>query len=131
MTSLGMNNTPKTTMLESIHEGMDVYDAENNKIGTVDYIQFGDDDPSTPKVEAATARDPNAGDKTFIDDVAEALTSGPDLPEAIRAQLLREGYIKIDSGLLRSDRYAVLSQVSSVSNDRVTLNTRRDELATG
>ena len=131
MTDLGMTKGLGLTMLESIHEGMDVYDVENNKIGTVDFVQFGEEHPTTPDVEATTARDPNQiGRDTFMEDLAEAIAPGDDLPEEVRSQLVREGYIKIDSGLLRSDRYAPLGQVASVTSDRVTLKTHRDELAT-
>ncbi|HML21034.1 MAG TPA: hypothetical protein PKD09_05260 [Aggregatilinea sp.] len=129
MTSLGMDKGLGTTMLESIHEGMDVYDVEGNKIGTVDYVQFGDENPATPEVESATATDPNQiGEDSLMEDIAEALMPGSDLPEEVRSTLIREGYIKIDSGFLRSDRYAPLSQVASVNTERVTLKTNRDEL---
>lgn len=119
---------PRRDILAQIEEGMPVYDQHNEQIGTVDYIQFGDEDPSTPEVESATAHDPAWRDKNLVDNLAEAFTGADDLPETLRNRMLRMGYIKINTGLLRSDRYALPEQIAGLSGDGIKLNVLRDEL---
>lgn len=126
---LGMNQGLGSSMLQSIREGMEVYDIEGDKIGTVSYVQFGDEDVTTSWAETQTAVDPvMRRDNSLMENIAEALTTEDNLPETVAAQMVREGYIKIDTGLLRSDRYALMSQVATVTSDRIDLNIRKDNL---
>lgn len=50
------------------------------------------------------------------------------MPDEVRERMLRHGYMQIDTGLIRSDRYAMLDQVRGVSGDRVDLSVSRDDL---
>lgn len=95
-------------LLLGIREGMSVFDLKDNKVGTVKHIQFADDTTD----EAALISDPL---------VLEA-------PEPVRSRLLRSGFIRIDAGLLRRDRYAIADQIDRVQDDRVQLYVTRDEL---
>jgi hypothetical protein len=116
--------------LMQIHTGMRVFDRNEHEVGTIEYVQFTDEDPTKPGPETAT----ETVDKTsperngFVEGIARAIAGGDDLPEEVRQKLLRDGYIKIDTGLLRSDVYALPDQVSSVSSEKVYLDVTRDEL---
>ena len=114
-------------LLRDIRDGMDVYDRDQHKIGTVEWVKFGDDDPSTPEVEAVTSSEPPRRD-SLIDNLAEAFA--PDqIPEPLRQKLLQQGFVRLDtSGLFASDRYILPDQILSVSDNRVTLNVSKDEL---
>lgn len=107
-----------------VREGMPVVDAEGKEVGRVDYVQMGDP-------EAATAPDDRPRDpvaraaEVFLPQERE-----PDVPEPLRSRLRRTGYIKIDGpDLLDTDRYVSSQRVSDVSDDRVRLSVRREELA--
>ncbi|HLV35981.1 MAG TPA: hypothetical protein VKY59_12735 [Spirillospora sp.] len=95
-------------LLLGIREGMSVFDLQDNKVGTVRHIQFADDTTA----EVALLGDPLV----------------PEAPEPIRRRLLKSGFIRIDTGLLRRDRYATADQINRVQDDRVQLYVTRDEL---
>lgn len=117
-------------MLLQIHAGMKVYDRNQHEIGTIEYVQFTDEDPESPGPETATTTlDKTAADRnTFLEGIARAIGGDDDLPEELRQRLLREGYIKIDTGVLRSDVFALPDQVASVSDENVYLEATREEL---
>jgi len=128
---LGMDQGLGSSMLQSIREGMEVYDIQGDKVGHVEYVQFGDEDVTTLGTDTQTAVDPALRrDDSLMENIAEALTPDNDLPEQLASQMIREGYIKIGTGMLRSDRYALMSQVASVTAERVDLNAHKDALVT-
>src|SRR5690606_9126112 len=99
-----MNNVPKNH-LTHIREGMTVVDRNNDQVGKVDYVQFGDEDPSRPGAETRTVDTSGDQPDSIINNLAEALVSGDEIPEALRARFSRYGYIKIEKGMFASDRY--------------------------
>jgi len=115
--------------LRTIHHGMKVVDARNHHIGTVDWVQFGADDPSTPELEAHSIegmepREPHS----LIDDLAEAFRVDK-VPEVIHERLMMEGFVRLDAdGLFSADRYILPEQISGVSGDTLTLNVDKAEL---
>lgn len=112
-----MNKLP-----ENVREGMDVFDSENHKIGTVETMRFGDEAVASGDAPA------DAGEGGLMDSVAEAIWPD-DMPEAERAILLSEGYILLDAdGLFASDRYVRPGQISSVTADGIHLSVHRDDL---
>ncbi len=114
--------------LRNVEEGMKVFDRENHEIGKVEYVQFGDDDPETPEVEAEGISDLRQRDDSLIDDIAKVF-SPDDLPEEIRERLLHQGFVRLDAdGLFAADRYITPEQISSVSGDGLMLNVSKDEL---
>jgi len=115
-------------ILNQIREDMAVYDRQGNRIGTVDAIQFGDENPQDPGINTVTAQDPTMRDNSLIDDFARALDTGNDLPDVLRARLLRYGFFKIDTGMLSSDRYVSADQIAGVDGDRIMLNVAEDDL---
>lgn len=102
--------------------GMDVYDRDDNLIGTVEDLRFAD--PAAAEGTSPT----DARQASLIDNLADALWP-QDMPEAQRSRLLQEGYILLDAkGILHSDRYIVPEQIASVSGDKITLKGHRDDL---
>lgn len=113
--------------LRFVEQGMRVFDREHHEIGKVEWVQFGDDDPDTPEVEA---NGPSGGrdDETLIDVIAKAFSTD-DVPEELRDRLVHRGFVRIDAdGLFQADRYVMPEQIDSVSGDGVTLNVTRDDL---
>lgn len=117
--------------LTQVREGAAVYDRSDRKIGTVREVYLGD----TTAEERATGQEPATTE--VIDDrndsllahVADAFAGPARVPETLRARLLREGYIEIDSsGFFAGDRFATADQIAAVENDRVVLRVDRDEL---
>lgn len=118
-----------TSSLRGIREGMKVFDRQQEKIGEVEYVKFGDDDPSTPETEASGIS-PIQTDRrdTLIDNIAEAFRTD-ELPEEVREKLLLQGFIRIDAdGLFAADRYVTPDQIGGVTEDGVTLTVSKDEL---
>jgi len=113
--------------LRFVEKGMRVFDRERHEIGKVEWVQFGDDDPETPEVEASG---PSArrDDDTLIDVVARAFTDD-NVPDEVRDRLVQQGFVRIDAdGLFQADRYVMPEQIDSVSGDGLMLNVTRDEL---
>ena len=114
--------------LRSVEAGMKVFDRERHEIGKVDYVQFGDDDPETPEVEASRNSDLGQRNDSLMANIAKAFTAD-ELPEEIRERLLHQGFVRIDSsGLFAVDRYIMPDQIDSVSGDSLMLNVSQDEL---
>ena len=115
--------------LKLIEAGMKVFDRERHEIGRVEYVRFGDDDPTTPQVEAAAPNTLETGRDTLLDSLAEAFGANDDLPEEIRQKLLQQGFVRIDAkGIFAADRSVTPGQIASVSADGLTLNVSKDEL---
>ena len=72
-----------TNYLMQVQEGMRVFDRQHHEIGTVDYVQLGDDDPSTAEVEATGPDHMPARRESLIDAVADVFRAD-DLPDEIR-----------------------------------------------
>jgi hypothetical protein len=114
--------------LRFVEEGMKVFDRERHEIGKVEFVQFGDDDPDTPEVEASGISDLRERNDTLIDNIAEAFHPD-DLPEEIKERLLHQGFVRLDAdGLFAADRYITPEQIDSVSGDGLMLNVTKDEL---
>lgn len=94
--------------LMGIQEGMPVFDLNNRRVGTVKHVQFADD---------------------MIEDafVADDLTV-QNADETVRRRLLKAGFIKINTGLLRRDQYATSDMIEYVGGDGVQLNVLRERL---
>ncbi|QPC84130.1 hypothetical protein G4Y79_07085 [Phototrophicus methaneseepsis] len=117
---------------EQITEGMTVIDVNGNRVGNVEFIKFGDEDLQDPGVEVnepSTAPDETPN---FFDDIARAIVGGPDIPQEVRQNLLRLGYMKIgNTGLFKGNRYATLDAVDHVHDDHVHLSIDSDALIGG
>ena len=113
--------------LRNVEQGMRVFDSDHREIGKVEWVQFGDDDPDTPEVEASGPSGPRDDDNLF-DVIAKAFRSD-NVPEELRDRLVHQGFVRIDSdGLFQADRYVMPEQIQSVSGDEVTLNVTKEQL---
>lgn len=117
------------TLLEKIYKGMYVYDAEGNEVGTVDYVQFGDENPRHPGAETATINPVQRDtDGSFVENIVD-MFKPDDVPKIVQARLVRHGFVLVDApSLFNTDRYISPDQIQLVSEDRVILNVRKAEL---
>ncbi|HET8631669.1 MAG TPA: PRC-barrel domain-containing protein [Thermomicrobiales bacterium] len=95
-------------LLARIREGMDVFDRDERKVGTVRDVYLGGEDLSEAAVPEGSA-------------LAAA-------PAALRGRLAAHGFIEIGTGLLQANRYATGDQVATVGEDRVMLAVAQDDL---
>ena len=119
-----------STILEEIRKGMTVCDPSGAEIGTVEFVHLSDEEPSTPSSQPVTAS-PSAQEQrhSLVDFLADAFRTD-EVPEPLRARLLRHGFMRVDAaGLFSTDRYVMPDQIASVSGDQVTLAVGKDVLA--
>jgi hypothetical protein len=120
------------SILSLIREGMDVYDAANHKIGTVEDLYFGTLDPTSDAADTIAESAPSrrtTGNDSIVHDIAQAFTGDDDMPDVLRNRLMHDGFIRVDGhGLIGTHRYVVPDQIAGVSGDRVLLKVSRDEL---
>lgn len=117
-------------ILGLIREGMKVYDRENHEIGSVKAVHMGAasetmfDEGEGP----ATAPNPSLRGESWLD--AGVQVFAPEqVPDVLKARLLRHGFIAIDTkGLFSSDRFAMPEQITNVVGDGVHLNVTENEL---
>ncbi len=116
-------------VLRSVHEGMKVVDASRKEIGRVDWVQYGNDDPSTADIEAhSTEGMEEPMDNTLVDNIVDAFRVD-DLPEEMRQRLLMQGFVRIDSdGIFAADRYVMPDQIAGVADDELMLNVEKSAL---
>ena len=113
---------------ERIEIGMKVFDSEHHEIGRVDGLKYPEN-AVAPDVEPATVdeADERHGN-TIIDAVAEAF-GREEVPEPLRSQLLRDGYVHLDAkGLFARDRFILPEQIARLEPDGIQLNVTRDAL---
>jgi hypothetical protein len=126
-----MSQETQENVLAQIQKGMHVYDQNGKGVGKVEYVQFGDENPDQPGIETVTAqRPPEPGDELMAK-ALEAVKAEDREPEVLRARLVRYGFVRVDPGILRSDRYILSNQIARVSGSRVELSVPRDQLITG
>jgi len=131
---LGAGARDLTTEVDSlpisrVREGMDVYDADGDKVGEIDMVRMGDPEAVTTEGQEAPGAADDAG---LIGDVARAFGARdePRVPESLRARMIHDGFIRIDGGFLGKTRYAISEQIARVEGDGVRLSVSKDELAT-
>jgi hypothetical protein len=123
----------RESVLSLVHEGMEVYDATNDNIGSVDFVHFGaaseaQQELGTGPATPGRADDPQMREDTIIDNLAEAFRPN-DIPEQLKERLLLSGYIVLDAaGLFAKDRLITPDQISGVLDDKVQLSVTRDQL---
>ena len=104
-----------------------VVDAAGEDVGKVEYLQMGDP-------EAVTAEGNEHRPVDLVGAVVEralAEESEPDVPDPLRTELQRTGYLKIGGhGIGGKARYVSSERVSAVSDDTVRLSVRKGDLAT-
>jgi len=121
---------PDKSILTVIREDMDVYDANNDHIGEVEFVYLGGAGPEAGQrgQGAATVEDIDLTDGTLADVIARAF-GDDEPPDVVRKRLLYYGFIRVDTGLFHSDRYVQGDQIAAVRGGNVYLNVTRDDLA--
>jgi hypothetical protein len=123
--------------LERVSEGMTVVDEEGNRLGRVGRIFLGYPDAVEPSIDVLTpdalglivAPLENPGGTTSVGAavpyVVRHLQNDPDLPDELRQELLRAGYIELDTpGRRGAARYIHGDQVIDVTDDVVRVRRR-------
>ena len=113
---------------EHVEIGMKVFDSERREIGKVDSFKYPEN-ATAPGVDISTTRGMgNRDDSSIVQTLAEAFGQ-EDLPEPLRSQLLRDGYIHLDThGWFARDRYILPEQITLQDADGIHLNVTTDAL---
>ena len=115
-----------TTAMARVQEGMHVVDAAGEDVGKVEYLQMGDP-------QAVTTEGNEHRPVDLVGEVVERALpeeTEPDVPDPLRTELQRTGYLKIGGhGIGGKARYVSSEHVSQVSDDTVRLSVRKGDLA--
>lgn len=117
-------------VLTRIREDMEVYGANGDHIGEVEFVYMGASSPVANEMGtgAATTANTELRSESLLDVVANAFRDD-NIPEVLRTRLEHDGFIRVEAdGLFTSDRYVLPEQIASVSNDRVILTVNKDDL---
>lgn len=115
---------PRNKILAQVKEGMDVYDADGDRLGKVEFVRFGDMDSADPVDTDRLDRE-----DSLIGNLAEALSTDEEMPDTVAERFLRHGYIRIDSGgLFSDDKYVGPELIAGVDTDGVRLRVTKEEL---
>lgn len=116
------NDLKKQEVLNRIHEGMTIYDNEQNRVGTVDTVYMGEANKETAGTELPATAPSNTGERnTLAEDVANIFDPRDKIPEELAERLRYHGYVKIDGGWFGADRYVLPEQIASVNDEGVYL----------
>lgn len=127
------DSTGRFSILSQVHEGMGVYDVQDNHIGSVAFVHFGaasetQQELGTGPASPAPADNPQMREDSLVDNLIEAWDP-TELPEELRERLLLSGYVRLDTaGLFASDRFITPEQIARVDDDKVFLSVDRDGL---
>ena len=120
-----MQSNMNSASIARVQEGMRVVDATGEEVGKVAYVKMGDPEAATTQGNEPVA--PGLTER-FADVVAPG-GRVPDVPDPLRTNLLRTGFIKIKGhGLFAKDRYVSIERVRDVLDDEVRLDVAKDSL---
>src|SRR5579864_2223834 len=121
--------------LEHVREGMSVVDAQNQGLGRVarvfpgypNAVSTNDDELPSGLVGMIIAPLENTGGTSAVGTgypyVIDRILDDPDVPDELRLELLRSGFIEVDGpGLSGAARYFDGDKVAAVSDEEVRLN---------
>ncbi len=118
--------------LQMVHDDMQVYDSSGKKIGRVKQVFFGAGTDSIDEGTGGPANTPSplesSDENTFQTGMANAVFGDNLAPDVLRKRLEKNGFIRIDTGILSRDRFALPDQIASVDGDRVNLKVSENEL---
>ncbi len=116
--------------LTGVRDGMEVRDVNDQHLGTVRFVKMGDENPLEPGIDTVTVSGAEYGREgsSIVEEVVETLVpdESDDLPETVRNRLLREGYIRVDTGVFRSDRFVTPTQIAQIGEEIVVLNITKE-----
>jgi hypothetical protein len=107
--------------LNYIINGMDVFDVNGKRIGSVEYIYHGKDTTLTdnPNIETLQA------------EMHEALGGTKDFPYPVYSRLYHYGFIRVGRNFFQSDIFVVPQQIDDIEEASVYLNAATDALLKG
>jgi hypothetical protein len=121
--------------LERVREGMSVVDAQNQRLGRVarvfpgypNAVSTNDDELPSGLVGMIIAPLENTGGTSTVGAgyryVIDRILDDPDVPDELRLELLRSGFIEVDGpGLSGAARYIDGDKVAAISDEDVRLN---------
>lgn len=109
--------------LAQVHEGLSVYDASGDDIGSVAEVRMADTEAAD--LQPADANTSGQVD-SVLDSAADAIAGGT---EDASTRLMSTGYFKLDSkGLFAGDKYVTPDLIASVDADGVRLNVEKDAI---
>ncbi len=116
-------NAVQAPLLKYAEEGMTVYDRQGNKIGKVSLVYAGPDDylPAGSNLSVIDV------DENLLPEAVRNLFPPNRVPDTVRKRLFQTGFLKINTGLLASDRYALADQVEVVRSDSIYLKVDKDK----
>lgn len=130
MTTPIFDTKGERTILEHIHEGMRVIDANNADLGKVDYVHLGEVNSEAAErgEQPATVTAPTDAAGTLMDSLQRVFGKDDIAPE-LRSRLLQSGFVYVDvAGLFSHNRYVLPDQITQVTNEGVVLKATRAEL---
>ena len=114
-------------LLTQVREGMDVYDRDDRKVGTVRSVYMGNSTPRGRIFGGTSGADDD--NDSFLESLAEVFAPQDTLPETFRKRLVRQGFVRIDTaGFFAKDCFATPAQLTAVLDDRINLSATKDEL---
>lgn len=120
----------QTDLMFRVREGMDVYDRYGDRIGIVEFVTFGDGDfdPDDTIDLTEQARERRQNHEFRRREVLTDLDTAEHIPYDIRLHMEQEGFVLMDAGLLRTDRYILPEQIINVAGNRLVVRAMRDDL---
>ena len=107
-----------------VRDHMTVRDALNIRVGVVEFVHYGVDEYPSGLMGAAPLNE------DLVSPVALELLPRGKMDDNTREWMLRDGFLKIKTGLLSADRFAQADEIERVHDGTVYLNVRKDQLPT-
>jgi hypothetical protein len=104
--------------LTQIVEGMEVYDKDAARIGTVKSFHYGEGTAKTSEIDIVT----------IAERVSDLLGTNKSLPTVLYSRLYDQGFVCVDRGFLRSDAIVFPDQIEDYGEYAVFLNVEANEL---
>lgn len=103
--------------LSTIIEGMEIYDKEGSRVGTIEVLRLGKGASKTQQTDSET-----------IEDALKRVIGDAELPDTLTSQLYADGFLYIECGFLRDNAIIFPSQIEDIINDAIHLNVKEDTL---
>lgn len=115
-------------LLQQVHKGMTAYDSDSEKVGEVDMIYLGAEDPAA-EATPATAPEPYRAGQDSVPQLIADLFDHKKMPKTVANRLLHSGFLHLDgAAIIGSDYFVFPEQLAAVSEDEIHLSVSREEL---
>jgi hypothetical protein len=102
-------------LFDLVHEGMKVLDSEEQPVGMVVVVRYGEGDvvPDFPIV---------------VDILKDALYGTREFQPDIYIRFYKEGFVRINRGALPPDLFVFPTQIREIHDDNIVLNVVKEDL---